>query len=224
MELCYVFYYLYYVFSGLFALSENLDIMGVTIKKYLLEKDGGIRSLDVFETLRKRKSVRSYVQTSVTDEVLVRVLNAARLAPSAGNIQPWHFIIVKDDDKRSRIAKGCRYGRFLAESPVVIVACGDRKASPRWYAVDTAIALEHLVLAATALGLGTCWIGMFNQEDICDMLKIPKKFEVVALMALGYPREKVDLWAKILHAVKPKKKLGDIISLEIYGEKPKWSP
>jgi len=180
--------------------------------------------LDVFEALRKRKSVRSYAKTSVPDDVLFKVFDAARLAPSAGNVQPWHFIVVKEDDKRSRIAKGCRYGRFLAESPVVIVACGDKKASPRWYAVETSIALEHLVLAATALGLGTCWIGMFNRKDICDMLKIPKKFEVVALMALGYPRKKADLWAKILHAFRPKKKLEDIVSVEIYGEKPKWGP
>jgi len=178
--------------------------------------------LDVFETFQKRKSVRSYVQTPVPDEVLVKVLDAARLAPSAGNIQPWHFIIVRDEEKRTRIAKGCRYGRFLDESPVVIVACGDRKASPRWYIVDTSIALEHVVLAATALGLGTCWIGMFNKEDIRETLKLPENFEIIALMALGYPGEKLDLGARILHAVRPKKKLEDIVSPEIYGEKPKW--
>jgi len=173
--------------------------------------------LDIFETIKKRKSVRSYASTPVPEEVLIKVLDAARLAPSAGNIQPWHFIIVKDEDKRARIAKDCRYGRFLSKSPVVIVACGDKKASPHWYAVDTAIALEHLVLAATALGLGTCWIGSFNQEEIRKMLKLPEKLEVVALIALGYPRKKLDLLAKILHLVRPKKKLDHIASLEIYG-------
>jgi len=175
--------------------------------------------LDVFETIRKRKSVRSYAPTPIPEEVLVKVLEAARLAPSAGNIQPWHFIVVRDEDKRARIAKDCRYGRFLAESPAVIVACGDKKASPSWYAIDTAVSLEHLALAATALGLGTCWVGSFNQEDIREMLKVPEKFEVVALMALGYPRKKIDLLAKILHAVRPRKKLDDIVSLEIYGSK-----
>jgi len=175
--------------------------------------------LDFFGTIRKRKSVRSYVSTPIPEEVLVKVLDAARLAPSAGNAQPWRFIIVRDEDRRARIAKDCRYGRFLAESPVAIVACGDKKASLHWYAVDTAIALEHLVLAATALGLGTCWIGGFNQEDIRDMLKLPEKFEVVALMALGYRRKKPDLLAKILHVVRPRKKLEDIVSLETYGAK-----
>jgi len=183
----------------------------------LLEKEWRIKFLDVFETIRKRKSVRSYAKTLIPEEVLVKALEATRLAPSAGNIQPWHFIIVRDEDKRARIAKGCRYGRFLAESSVVIVACGDKKASPSWYALDTAIALEHLVLAATALGLGTCWVGSFNQEDIREMLKLPEKFEVVALMALGYPRRKVDLLAKILHMVRRRKKLEDIVSLETYG-------
>jgi len=178
--------------------------------------------LDVFETIQKRKSVRSYMQTPVPDEALVKVLDAARLAPSAGNLQPWHFVIVRDEEKRARIAKGCRYGRFLDESPVVIVACGDKKASPRWHVVDTSIALEHVVLAATALGLGTCWIGMFNKKDIRERLKLPENFEIIALMALGFPREKLDLGARILHAVRPKKKLEAIVSLEIYGEKPKW--
>lgn len=173
--------------------------------------------MDILDTIRKRKSVRSYAQTPIPEEVLVKILEAARLAPSAGNLQPWHFIIVRDEDKRARIAKGCRYGRFLAESPVVIVACGDKKTSPRWYAVDTAVALEHLVLATTAIELGTCWVGGFNQEEIREMLKLPEKFEVVALMALGYPRRKLDLLAKILHMIRPKKKLKDIVSLETYG-------
>ena len=173
--------------------------------------------MDVFETIRKRKSVRSYEPKPVPDEVLKQVLDAARLAPSAGNAQPWHFIIVGDEDNRARIAEGCRYGRFLAESPVAIVACGDKKASPHWYAIDTAIALEHLVLAATALGLGTCWVGAFNQETIREMLKLPEKFDIVALMALGYQRKKLDLLAKILHMIRRRKKLEDIASLENYG-------
>jgi len=178
--------------------------------------------LDVFEAFRRRKSSRSYADTPVPDDVLVNIVEAARLAPSAGNVQPWHFIVVRDDEKRRRIAKGCRYGKFLSESPVVIIACGNKKASPRWYSVDTSIALEHIVLAATALGLGTCWIGMFNEEEIRDMVNLPDQFEIVALLALGYGKKKRDLWAKILHAVRPRKKLGEIVSQETYGKKPTW--
>lgn len=178
--------------------------------------------MDVFEAFRKRKSSRSYAETSVTDAVLVNIVEAARLAPSAGNVQPWHFVIVRDDEKRRRIAEGCRYGKFLSESPVVIIACGNRRASPRWYAVDTSIALEHIVLAATALGLGTCWIGMFNEEEIREMVDVPDEFEIVALLAVGYGKKKTDLWAKILHTMRPRKKLGEIVSQETYGKKPPW--
>ncbi len=175
--------------------------------------------MEIFEIIKNRRSVRSYKQQSIPEEILVKVLDSARLAPSAGNIQPWHFIVVKNKEMRSKIAQGCKYGRFLDESPIVIVACGDKKNSPKWYAIDTAIALEHLVLTATALGVGTCWIGFFDEDDIKKMLQIPEKYKVVALVSLGYPRKKVDLQAWILHLIRPKKKLNDIISIGGYGKK-----
>lgn len=174
--------------------------------------------MDFFETIRKRKSVRSYLQTPISKQMLVKILDAARLAPSAINKQPWHFIIVEDKDKRAQIAKGCGYGKFLAESPVIIVGCGDKRASPDWHVVDTTTALEHIVLAATALDLGTCWIGSFDEEEVREMLRIPERLEIIALIALGYPRKTFDLLAKIVHLLRPRKKLKDIISLEAYGE------
>ena len=144
-------------------------------------------------------------------------MDAARLAPSAGNIQPWHFIIIKEKEKRVKIAAGCKYGKFLSETPVVIVACGYKKASPRWHSIEASIALEHIVLAATALGLGTCWIGMFNKEEIRKMTGLPERFEIIALLALGYPGGKADYGAKLLHIVRPRKKLENIMSEETYG-------
>ena len=174
--------------------------------------------MEVFEAIQKRRSVRSYEPTPVLIENLRKVLEAARLAPSAGNVQPWRFIVVIDSDKRRKIAKGCRYGRFLAESPVVIVGCGDQRASPRWYAIDTSIAMENLVLVATGEGLGTCWIGVFNEKEIREMLKIPSHVKIVALLALGYPREKLDILSKVVHLIKPKKKLRKIAYLEEYGK------
>jgi nitroreductase len=174
--------------------------------------------LDVLTVLRKRKSVRSYVSDPVPDEALLTILEGARLAPSAGNIQPWHFIVIKDNETRGKIAKGCRYGKFLSESPVVIIACGNKQASSHWYPVDTAIALEHVVLGATAIGLGTCWIGMFNEQEIRTLVNLPTHLEIIALLALGYPREKTDLWARILHVIRPRKQLADILSSEQYGK------
>lgn len=174
--------------------------------------------MQVFEAIEKRKSIRSYKPTPVTKETLKKVLEAARQAPSAGNIQPWRFIVVLDPKKRKKIAKGCRYGHFLDESPVVIVGCGDQKASPRWHAMDTCIAMQNLVLAATEEGLGTCWIGYFNEKTIREILKIPKRLNIVALLALGYPKEKLDLTAKFAHLIRPQKKLNKIVYLEEYGK------
>jgi len=102
---------------------------------------------------------------------------------------------------------------------VVIVGCGDQRASPRWYAIDTCIAMENLVLAATGEGLGTCWIGFFDEKEIREMLKIPSHLKVVALLALGYSREKLDILAKVAHLIRPRKKLEKIAYLEEFGEK-----
>jgi len=173
--------------------------------------------MDVFEAVRKRRSIRAYASKPVPKEKLEMILEAARLAPSAGNIQPWHFIVVTNSEKRERLAKGGRYAKFLVESPVVIVGCGDRKASPNWYVVDVAIAMQNMVLAATSEGLGTCWIGSFNESQVKEMLKIPKNLRVIALLAVGYPREKLDLLGKIAHFIRKRKSLKKVLSFEEYG-------
>ncbi len=175
--------------------------------------------MEVFEAIQKRKSIRSYESTPIPSEKFNKILEAARLAPSAGNIQPWRFIVVLDQHKKRTIAKGCRFGHFLDESPAVIVGCGDQKASPRWHAIDTCIAMENLVLAATGEGFGTCWIGSFNEKAIREMLRIPNRLKVVALLALGYPREKLNITAKLAHFMRPRKKLERIVYLEEYGQK-----
>ncbi|MGQ9531008.1 MAG: nitroreductase family protein [Candidatus Bathycorpusculaceae bacterium] len=116
----------------------------------------------MFEAVQKRRSVHAYDSASVPMDKLMKILEAARLAPSAGNIQPWHFIVVTDCEKGRKIAESGRFARFLVESPViivVIVGCEDADASPRWYVVDVAIAIQNMVLTATSEGLGTCWVG-----------------------------------------------------------------
>jgi len=176
-----------------------------------------MREMDVFEVVQKRHSTRAYEPTLIPEETLKKILEAARLAPSAGNAQPWHFIVVKNRETRETLAKGGRYARFLAESPVVIVGCGDQKASPNWYTVDVAIAMQNMVLTATGEGLGTCWIASFNEERVRKLLRIPENFRVIALMALGYPKKKPDIEGKILHLVRRRKTLKKILSLDEYG-------
>jgi nitroreductase len=178
--------------------------------------------MDVFEAVQKRRSIRAYQPTPVPKEKLLRVLEAGRLAPSASNIQPWHFIIVTEAEKRQNLAQS-PFARFLKEAPVVIVGCGDQKASPKWFMVDVAIAMQNMVLTATSEGLGTCWVGSFDENQIRETLKIPENYRVVALLAMGYPKEKFDMQGKILHLIRRRKPLEKIISLEEFGNKPKNS-
>ena len=134
--------------------------------------------MEVFEAIQKRHSVRSYLPDKIPSEKMAKILEAGRLAPSAGNIQPWHFIIFTDQQKRKKLSKG-RYAKFLVESPIVLVGCGDKKASPNWYAVDTTIAMQNMVLTATSEGLATCWIGSFNERQVKKLLNIPERFRVI---------------------------------------------
>ena len=174
--------------------------------------------MEVFEAIQKRQSVRSYLSDKVPIEKLMKILEAARLAPSAGNIQPWHFIIVTEQQMRDKLSKG-RYANFLVESPIVIVGCGDRQASPNWHLVDTTIAMQNMVLTATSEGLGTCWIGSFNEDQVKKLLDIPERFKVIALLAVGYRRETMDLSSRVLHFFRRKKKLEKIASLEKFGNR-----
>ncbi|MEM2440096.1 MAG: nitroreductase family protein, partial [Candidatus Bathyarchaeia archaeon] len=110
------------------------------------------------------------------------------------------------------------FAGFLKEAPVVIVGCGDQKASPKWFMVDVAIAMQNIVLTATSEGLGSCWVGSFNENQVREMLKIPENYRVVALLALGYPRKKIDIQGKILHLIRRRKKLEEIVSFEEFGK------
>ncbi|MEM1565975.1 MAG: nitroreductase family protein [Candidatus Bathyarchaeia archaeon] len=174
--------------------------------------------MDVFEAIQARRSIRAYESTPVPKEKLEKILEAARLAPSAGNVQPWHFIVVTDYDKRAKLARA-PFAGFLKEAPVVIVGCGDQKASPKWFMVDVAIAMQNMVLTATSEGLGTCWVGSFDENEVREMLKVPENYRVVALLVLGYPRKKIDIQGKILHLVRRRKKLEKIVSFEEFGQK-----
>ena len=173
--------------------------------------------MDVFEAIKNRKSNRSYETTPIPKEKLAKILEAARLAPSANRVQPWHFIVVTEAEKRKELSRGI-FAKFLAESPVVVVACGDTKASPDWCYIDVAIAVENMVLATTGEGLGTCWVGSFDEEQVKKLLKIPSNYAVVVLLAVGYARERFDLTRKLVQLARGRKKLEDIASAEEYGK------
>ena len=148
----------------------------------------------ILKEILKRKSVRSYLDKPVKEEKLNEVLEAGRLAPSACNIQPWKFIVVKDKKRREKLAIACKNQKFVGEVPVVIAACIVSKGynMGRWYdsaVLDIGIAFDHMTLQAVHLGLGTCWIGAFKENEVKKILKIPDEIRVAALLTLGYPKD-----------------------------------
>ncbi|XHH10292.1 MAG: nitroreductase family protein [Candidatus Bathyarchaeia archaeon] len=174
--------------------------------------------MNVFEAVQARRSIRTYLDKPVPQEKIERLLDAARLAPSARNTEPWHFITVTDLEKRKALSKGL-YAKFVAEAPLVIVACGNKKASSDWYMVDTAFAVENLILAAVSEGLGTCCVGSFNEKEVAELLKVPDDFEVLLLVTVGYPKEKFDLTGKLTQLIRPRKLLSEVVSVEEFGNK-----
>jgi nitroreductase len=126
----------------------------------------------------------------------MKVLDAARLAPSAENLQPWKFIVVRDEDTKRELVRACYDQRWIAEAPVVITACAlmdEADATIGGYmnsfSVDVASALTQAALEATSVGLGTCWVTAFSEERVKSVLNIPPDVRVVALTPLGYPNE-----------------------------------
>lgn len=147
--------------------------------------------MEVLDVIQKRYSVRKYLDRSVEEDKLERVLEAARLAPSASNRQIWRFVVVRDTERRQALAEAAGQA-FLAEAPVVIAGCAAdtsrvMRCGVPCHIVDVAIALEHIALQAVAEGLGTCWIGAFDQEAARAAIGVPAEVEIVELMPLGYP-------------------------------------
>jgi nitroreductase len=150
--------------------------------------------MDFLELVSSRYSVRSYESRPIEQDKLDRVLEAARLAPSGSNRQPWKFVVVRDPEIRRQMVTACMNQQFIAQAPVVIAGVGlmpdrvmhcDIPGDP----VDLSIAMEHLALAATAEGLGSCWIGAFDQDKVRQVLGIPESVKVVEVMTLGYPAD-----------------------------------
>ncbi|MBM3296119.1 MAG: nitroreductase [Candidatus Aminicenantes bacterium] len=171
--------------------------------------------MTVMEAIQKRRSVRKYRPDPVSEEALGRVLEAARLAPSGKNLQPWKFIVVRSAETRALLARASANQAFIAQAPVVVVACADPESCyakmgryMKSWPVDVACALEHLMLQAAAEGLGTCWIGAFEEQAVKDVLGVPEPIKVLALTPLGHPDE--------APAFRGRKSLGEIVSHELY--------
>jgi len=143
--------------------------------------------MSLLQVIFERRSIRRYRGKSIPAEVLRNILEAGRLAPSADNAQPWHFVVVTERKIKERLSTG-RWNRFIKNSAVTIVGCG--YADNEWSTIDVTIALENMVIAAEAQGIGSCWVGDFEEEEVKELLDIPDNLKVVALVSFGYPAVK----------------------------------
>ncbi len=167
----------------------------------------------VLDQIKNRYSVRRYEARAVEPEKLEAVLEAARLAPSARNVQEWRFVVVQDEQMRAKLVEAANGQTFVGNAPVVIACCAVdtnyvMRCGQSAHPIDVAIAIEHMALQAVEEGLGTCWIGSFFPEKVRALLSIPDDILVIELLTLGYPAD----------TAPPKNRvpLGDIVSHETW--------
>ena len=169
--------------------------------------------MDVFSAISQRSSVRAYKPIDVEEDKLMKILEAARLSPSASNRQDWKFIVVRSKGTKKKLAKAAFGQSFIGEAPVVIVACGTEPKTTMAcgqpaYTVDVSIACSFMILQAYELGLGTCWIGAFKEDQTRKILSIPEHVRVVAMIPMGYPDQPP--------SQKSRKNLDQIVCFEKY--------
>lgn len=147
--------------------------------------------MNVFEAIKGRRSIRRYSEKPVPRHLIEKIINAGTYAPSGANLQPWKFVCVDDPYLKREIAEGAKYffikSHHVGEAPVLIVCLADLKKS-RWAVIDVSLACQNIMLAAHALGLGTCFIGVFDERRIRELLNIPESYALVGLITLGYPQ------------------------------------
>lgn len=173
--------------------------------------------------IKKRRSIRKYISKPVEDEKIIKLLESARLAPSGSNTQPWHFIIVKSEVTREKLVKASHNQKWMSSAPVLIVCVADIRCrvsedvdislnedSPqvelKQIIRDTSISIGHMLLEADNLGLGTCWVAWFTQEEIRPILNIPDDKYVVGVITVGYANESPE--------ARPRKKLEEMVHYE----------
>ncbi|MCJ7632975.1 nitroreductase family protein [Candidatus Bathyarchaeota archaeon] len=154
--------------------------------------------MDLFEAITKRRSIRIYDSKPIPENTLNKILNVARWAPSAGNRQPWELIVVSDGLVKRYLREAALGQRFIEEAPVTIVACANEARSAGIYGdrgrqfyclLDVAAAVQNILLAAHAVGLGACWVGAFDDETVRNVLNLPPEVRPIAIVTLGYPNE-----------------------------------
>ena len=146
--------------------------------------------MSLIDVVLSRRSIRRYEKREIPKDVLGKILETGKQVPSAANRQPYHFIVITDHEIKKDLSKGM-FNKLIQDSAVTVVGCANTGEilSAKWAVVDTSIALQNMVIAAWALGVGTCWIGDFKEDNVKQLLQISEKWKIVALISFGYPVE-----------------------------------
>lgn len=169
--------------------------------------------MDVLNAIQNRRSIRKYSTRIVEEEKLLKVLEAGRLSPSASNRQSWKFIVVKDAEIRKRLTEAAGGQTFVGEAPIILVACGTdpdgvMMCGQHRCSVDLSIATAYMILEAYEQGLGTCWLGRFDEKRAKEILNIPNDVRVITMTPLGYPAE--------IPSPRPRKKLEEVVCYDYW--------
>ena len=188
--------------------------------------------MDVFKAIKWRRSVRRFAAKRIERKKVLQILEAARLAPSSSNRQAWHFVVLDDPSIIEQIpgtvpAGTRRIVTFMKNAPLVIVGCYSKAlthyiaqlAGHENHLVDVSIAMTHMTLAATELGIGSCWVGWYGESKLRNLLQLPRRYRIVALLVLGYPAERSTKESIAGIPARPRKSLNEIVSYNKYGER-----
>ena len=188
--------------------------------------------MDVIRAIKWRRSVRKFAPRSVERDKVLQIMEAGRLAPSSSNRQAWHFVVIDDRAIIEQIPDTTPAGTrriisFIRKAPLVIVGCYSKAlthyiaqlAGHENHLIDVSIAMTHMTLAATELGVGSCWIGWFGESQLRRLLKLPRRYKIVALLVLGYPADPSTEESMAGIPARPRKALKDIVSHNTFGER-----
>ena len=167
--------------------------------------------MDTFECIRKRRDIRSFLKKDVPEDVIKKILEAGRLSPSAMNLQPWNFIVIRNKETLKELGELCLSGRFVAWASFAVVVITEP--NNKWHEIDGARAVQNMSLAAWNEGVGTCWVGAIDRDKVKERLNIPKNLHVLTILPFGYPEEFT------VKRKKDRKRLEEVVHWERFGGK-----
>jgi nitroreductase len=174
-------------------------------------------SMEIFEAIKNRRCIRAFKKKELPPGTIEKLLDAARWAPSAGNVQPWEFVVAVSEDMKRALSLAAYGQKDIEDSSVVIVVCANEKRAEESYGErgktlyclqDTAAATQNILLTAYSLGFGSCWVGAFKEDQVRELISAPKDIRPVALVPIGYPEEKP--------AARGRRPLSEIMHRETY--------